>query len=325
MSQERTPPQTPRTTLWQSLRKAIYGEAARLDEKADTPAPSSPVDPPTIGKRAAKREELWQDIRDALGRRNLRSAVFEFGRTNHKGRGAMDLLAFVAREHSEDILVSRDRFRLRYLDEREAENVRGNKHQEVERWEQDLRLVQMLLDELDLPGQRLSAAQRAWTNIVDLDTSRLRYPELVLHDAVFKYAESFGWARLIEVFSGTHWAAADQLFQNVSNRFTEWAVGETAAFSPNATLRPQEDLDEVAGRIADVLLGADVREIQPLTRPAPDSDDWLIEGTAPEWVSDLKSLPGLLPRPEGIDDKSCLLYTSPSPRDGLLSRMPSSA
>ena len=24
-------------------------------------------------------------------------------------------------------------------------------------------------------------------------------------------------------------------------------------------------------------------------------------------------------------DKSCLLYTSPSPRDGLLSRMPSSA
>ena len=25
------------------------------------------------------------------------------------------------------------------------------------------------------------------------------------------------------------------------------------------------------------------------------------------------------------DDKSCLLYTSPSPRDGLLSRMPSSA
>ena len=27
----------------------------------------------------------------------------------------------------------------------------------------------------------------------------------------------------------------------------------------------------------------------------------------------------------GDDFKSCLLYTSPSPRDGLLSRMPSSA
>ena len=31
-------------------------------------------------------------------------------------------------------------------------------------------------------------------------------------------------------------------------------------------------------------------------------------------------------RPRGADDGSiCLLYTSPSPRDGLLSRMPSSA
>ena len=28
---------------------------------------------------------------------------------------------------------------------------------------------------------------------------------------------------------------------------------------------------------------------------------------------------------ESMQDKSCLLYTSPSPRDGLLSRMPSSA
>ena len=27
----------------------------------------------------------------------------------------------------------------------------------------------------------------------------------------------------------------------------------------------------------------------------------------------------------GFNDNSCLLYTSPSPRDGLLSRMPSSA
>ena len=29
--------------------------------------------------------------------------------------------------------------------------------------------------------------------------------------------------------------------------------------------------------------------------------------------------------PEGKQPNSCLLYTSPSPRDGLLSRMPSSA
>ena len=30
-------------------------------------------------------------------------------------------------------------------------------------------------------------------------------------------------------------------------------------------------------------------------------------------------------KPNGVKDWLCLLYTSPSPRDGLLSRMPSSA
>ena len=33
----------------------------------------------------------------------------------------------------------------------------------------------------------------------------------------------------------------------------------------------------------------------------------------------------LMGRADGIPDTGCLLYTSPSPRDGLLSRMPSSA
>ena len=33
----------------------------------------------------------------------------------------------------------------------------------------------------------------------------------------------------------------------------------------------------------------------------------------------------LLPKKDGTPYNTCLLYTSPSPRDGLLSRMPSSA
>ena len=37
--------------------------------------------------------------------------------------------------------------------------------------------------------------------------------------------------------------------------------------------------------------------------------------TSPDWIASWWH----------IDDVSCLLYTSPSPRDGLLSRMPSSA
>ena len=51
--------------------------------------------------------------------------------------------------------------------------------------------------------------------------------------------------------------------------------------------------------------------------PDPDADDFvaydsLTEATVLGWV-------------HAEVDQSCLLYTSPSPRDGLLSRMPSSA
>ena len=38
-----------------------------------------------------------------------------------------------------------------------------------------------------------------------------------------------------------------------------------------------------------------------------------------------EALAGMRGRPQPGLDESCLLYTSPSPRDGLLSRMPSSA
>ena len=58
-----------------------------------------------------------------------------------------------------------------------------------------------------------------------------------------------------------------------------------------------------------------------------------IEGDAPHDILDLGCGPGrdliafekLGHRPTGVDGCACLLYTSPSPRDGLLSRMPSSA
>ena len=49
------------------------------------------------------------------------------------------------------------------------------------------------------------------------------------------------------------------------------------------------------------------------------------------WVGDLAKAEALLSAIEGHDSADielvtdCLLYTSPSPRDGLLSRMPSSA
>ena len=66
---------------------------------------------------------------------------------------------------------------------------------------------------------------------------------------------------------------------------------------------------------------------------AMDSTDGLVRGTevtdsgspisvpvGPETLGRLFDVLG-----NTIDNKGCLLYTSPSPRDGLLSRMPSSA
>ena len=54
---------------------------------------------------------------------------------------------------------------------------------------------------------------------------------------------------------------------------------------------------------------------------SPDFDEQLrvVTSLGMEYVS-LRTADG-----KGIADYTCLLYTSPSPRDGLLSRMPSSA
>ena len=45
-----------------------------------------------------------------------------------------------------------------------------------------------------------------------------------------------------------------------------------------------------------------------------------------QWIATLAAMPPhVQPYKSMGDTKTCLLYTSPSPRDGLLSRMPSSA
>ena len=46
-------------------------------------------------------------------------------------------------------------------------------------------------------------------------------------------------------------------------------------------------------------------------------------GMTASWITQVSMEPALIG--VGIDNKSCLLYTSPSPRDPHLSRMPSSA
>ena len=75
--------------------------------------------------------------------------------------------------------------------------------------------------------------------------------------------------------------------------------------------------------------GSQKKTIPPSSKVVPE-----VEHTTSAAAKHLPSLPS----PENIDapekgtiaqlqemDNTCLLYTSPSPRDGLLSRMPSSA
>ena len=61
----------------------------------------------------------------------------------------------------------------------------------------------------------------------------------------------------------------------------------------------------------------------------PDGDQ-MRRGTVINPVLETSEIPKTMPADTGDDDEGCLsvpclLYTSPSPRDGLLSRMPSSA
>ena len=46
---------------------------------------------------------------------------------------------------------------------------------------------------------------------------------------------------------------------------------------------------------------------------------------APEYLAEILKSVKTIAMVGASGDKTCLLYTSPSPRDGLLSRMPSSA
>ena len=50
-----------------------------------------------------------------------------------------------------------------------------------------------------------------------------------------------------------------------------------------------------------------------------------VAGFNPDQFKSFDATRGMFNQSMGYDPRSCLLYTSPSPRDGLLSRMPSSA
>ena len=72
-------------------------------------------------------------------------------------------------------------------------------------------------------------------------------------------------------------------------------------------------------RPAAVAFPANARDIQEIVRYAAANDLRVAPQRTGHNASPIESLDGV------VLLKTCLLYTSPSPRDGLLSRMPSSA
>ena len=89
---------------------------------------------------------------------------------------------------------------------------------------------------------------------------------------------------------------------------------ETQATEQSAVEYSAEDIDSVAAPIMDESL-VTLRAVAPSWLQVKDESGTVLISrifvTGETW--------------QGPKDNSCLLYTSPSPRDGLLSRMPSSA
>ena len=76
--------------------------------------------------------------------------------------------------------------------------------------------------------------------------------------------------------------------------------------------------------------GATVNQILTIPNPhvSPQQPDWEVMASKhvlPHMLRDGYELNVDIKGKSGATDKSCLLYTSPSPRDATLSRMPSSA
>ena len=138
-------------------------------------------------------------------------------------------------------------------------------------------------------------------------------------------------------------AAADDVKQRVTKE--EEAVGVIAAEARAIAADAQRDLDEAmpayhaSVEALKALDKKDTQEVKAYAKP-PELVQKVMEavdilmGVKPDWGESKKLLqdPNFIQKLQEYDKDNipekyinCLLYTSPSPRDGLLSRMPSSA
>ena len=118
--------------------------------------------------------------------------------------------------------------------------------------------------------------------------------------------------------SSANWITGDLAAYIKSNRLTF----DQLPFQPNelAEMLKMIDNGEISGKIA--------KEILPELLSKGGSPKQLVQDRGLGMIGDPKVIEEIidqliLKHPNEVE--SCLLYTSPSPRDGLLSRMPSSA
>ena len=134
----------------------------------------------------------------------------------------------------------------------------------------------------------------------------------------------------------------DKIYQKYKERIGEVVTAEVYQIWKREILLVDDDDNEVVmprehqipgdyfkkgDNVRAVVAAVELRNNNPriiLSRTAPEFLERLFEQEVPEIYDGLITVKKIVRSP-GERAKVCLLYTSPSPRDGLLSRMPSSA
>ena len=126
--------------------------------------------------------------------------------------------------------------------------------------------------------------------------------------------------------------------EDVQNKFSEISLKDAQAINSVAEIGdelldplPPLDFGRVAAQAAKQVITSKVREAERARQydEFKDKIGQIVNGIVKRTefgniILDLGKAEGIIKRDHGIP-RDCLLYTSPSPRDGLLSRMPSSA
>lgn len=232
--------------LTQIERKAkIIAEAVRGTE----PTPYLRDPPPLTTHTTTQPQRLWDAILRSQGRDQLKLALERF--LQHEETDLALLLTFVADANDEEPAVIRSRLDLRYLDE-------GGSLQKMKQAQQALVLANMLLDEMDLPGNRFGTALHMWQKIVDsvTETNPLdRERADSISPRIIKFLRYHGLRRLVECLQQRHNTEAGVLEALTDIVDTDSQTREMILYQPGPRERPDHH-KLVAANVSSWLIGA---------------------------------------------------------------------